>query len=307
MGGKHPHHAYRASTHARFGSARNPAHPNSRSTLRFVHPPHACFHPVSSRCRRSSSATQRRRSGQANAIGSDMYRMCLGSAHVPRALDTGPCAGCAWRRPGVRSVGRHRADSRSETVPAPTGVPGLAPSDRQRSTSTATRRASSRKFTGVVGAAAGRSVTASLGSFGLGSPSQTAPAMSVRPSWPSTSAHATATRPTSVKSGTSPSTARRSLQHPPGGTSAPASSLREPPPAGPVYCPKRQFTTWVSGDVTCAELSGIEASVSGGNHQGHSARWISHGWICGTDLHMSRNPQTANCQSGNSKVVNFPI
>ncbi len=83
--------------------------------------------------------------------------------------------------------------------------------------------------------------------------------------------------------------------------------LREPPPAGPVYCPKRQFTTWVSGDVTCAELSGIEASVSGGNHQGHSARWISHGWICGTDLHMSRNPQTANCQSGNSKVVNFPI
>jgi hypothetical protein len=83
--------------------------------------------------------------------------------------------------------------------------------------------------------------------------------------------------------------------------------LKEPPPAGPVDCPKGQFTTWVSGSVTCAELPGIEALVDGAAHHGHSAKWISHGWICGTDLNMGRNPQTANCQSGDSKVVNFKL
>jgi hypothetical protein len=83
--------------------------------------------------------------------------------------------------------------------------------------------------------------------------------------------------------------------------------LSSGPPAGPVYCPKRQFTTWVSGRVTCAELPGIEALVNGAAHHGHSAKWISHGWICGTDLTVSRNPQTVNCESGNSKVVNFKI
>jgi hypothetical protein len=79
------------------------------------------------------------------------------------------------------------------------------------------------------------------------------------------------------------------------------------PPAGPVYCPKGQFTTWVSGGVTCAELPGIEALVDGAAHKGRSAKWISHGWICGTDLNMGRNPQTVNCQSGNAKGVNFKI
>ena len=78
-------------------------------------------------------------------------------------------------------------------------------------------------------------------------------------------------------------------------------------PAGPVYCPKGQFTTWVSGSVTCAELPGVEALVGAAAHQGHSAKWISHGWICGTDLNMGRKPQTVNCSSGNSKVVNFKI
>jgi hypothetical protein len=78
-------------------------------------------------------------------------------------------------------------------------------------------------------------------------------------------------------------------------------------PAGPVYCPKGQFTMWVSGGATCAELRGIEDLVGGAAHQGHSAKWISHGWICGTDLSMSRNPQTVNCESGNSEVVNFKI
>lgn len=78
-------------------------------------------------------------------------------------------------------------------------------------------------------------------------------------------------------------------------------------PAGPVYCPNGQFTTWVSGSVTCTELPGIEDLVDGAAHRGHSAKWISHGWICGTDLSMSRNPQTANCVSGNSKSVNFKI
>ncbi len=77
--------------------------------------------------------------------------------------------------------------------------------------------------------------------------------------------------------------------------------------AGPVYCPKGQFTMWVSGGVTCAELPGIEALVDGADHQGHSAKWRSHGWICGTDLNMSRNPQTVNCQSGHSKVVYLSI
>jgi hypothetical protein len=78
-------------------------------------------------------------------------------------------------------------------------------------------------------------------------------------------------------------------------------------PEGPVYCPKGQFTNWVSGSVTCAELAGIKALVEGHAHQRHSAKWISHGWICGTDPNTGRNPQTANCQSGNSKVVNFKI
>jgi hypothetical protein len=54
-------------------------------------------------------------------------------------------------------------------------------------------------------------------------------------------------------------------------------------------------------------LPGIESLVGGAAHQGHSAKWISHGWICGTDLNVGRNPQTVNCQSGNSKDVNFKI
>jgi hypothetical protein len=78
-------------------------------------------------------------------------------------------------------------------------------------------------------------------------------------------------------------------------------------PAGPVYCPKGQFTTWAAGTVTCAELPEIKELVDAAAHQGHSAKWINHGWICGSDLHTSRNPQTVNCQSGNSKVVNFKI
>jgi hypothetical protein len=71
--------------------------------------------------------------------------------------------------------------------------------------------------------------------------------------------------------------------------------------------PKGQFTTWVSGSVTCAELPVIEALVGGADHEGHSAKWVSHGWICGTDLNVGRNPRTVNCQSGNSKDVNFKI
>jgi hypothetical protein len=83
--------------------------------------------------------------------------------------------------------------------------------------------------------------------------------------------------------------------------------LNQPPPAAPVDCPKGQFTTWVSGGVTCAELPGIEALVGAAAHQGHSAKWIGHGWICGTDRNMARNPQTVNCQRGNSTDVNFKI
>ncbi|HEY2651224.1 MAG TPA: hypothetical protein VGI50_04835 [Solirubrobacteraceae bacterium] len=83
--------------------------------------------------------------------------------------------------------------------------------------------------------------------------------------------------------------------------------LSSAPRAGPVYCPKGQFTTWVSGSVTCAELPGIEALVASAAHQGRSAKWISHGWICGTDLNMGTSPQTVDCQSGNSKGVNFKI
>lgn len=77
--------------------------------------------------------------------------------------------------------------------------------------------------------------------------------------------------------------------------------------AGPVYCPKGQFNTWVSGGVTCAQLPGIEALVGAAAYQGHSAKWISHGWVCGSDLNMSKNPQTVVCQSGNSKDVSFTI
>jgi hypothetical protein len=83
--------------------------------------------------------------------------------------------------------------------------------------------------------------------------------------------------------------------------------LSQAPPAGPVYCPKGQYTAWVSGSVTCAELPGIEDLVNGTAHEGHSAKWITHGWICGTVPNMGRNLQTVNCQSGNSKVVNFKI
>jgi len=83
--------------------------------------------------------------------------------------------------------------------------------------------------------------------------------------------------------------------------------LSQTPATGPVYCPKGQFNTWVSGTVTCAELPGIADLVGGRVHQGHTAKWISHGWICGTDLAMSRNPQTATCQSGNTDVVTFEI
>jgi hypothetical protein len=83
--------------------------------------------------------------------------------------------------------------------------------------------------------------------------------------------------------------------------------LGHPSQAGPVYCPKGQFNTWVSGSVKCAQLPGIEDLVDGAARQGRSAKWISHGWICGTDLKMSRSPQTVNCQNGNDKVVNFAI
>jgi hypothetical protein len=83
--------------------------------------------------------------------------------------------------------------------------------------------------------------------------------------------------------------------------------VNQAPPVGPVYCPKGQFTTWVSGSVTCAEVPGIEELVDGASHEGHSAKWVSHGWICGTDLNMGRDPQTVSCQSGNSRVVNFKI
>ena len=133
------------------------------------------------------------------------------------------------------------------------------------------------------------------------------PRTSVRPSWPSISVHATATRPISVRSGTSPSTARRSLRASAGWDICTGKLLGQRASAGPVYCPKGQFTTWVSGSVTCAELPGIEDLIDGTAHQGHSAKWISHGWVCGTDLNMGRDPQTVNCQSGNSKVVNFKI
>ncbi len=57
----------------------------------------------------------------------------------------------------------------------------------------------------------------------------------------------------------------------------------------------------VSGGVTCAELPRIKALVGGAAHDGHSAKWISHGWVCGTDLNMGRDPQTVNCQRGNFK------
>jgi hypothetical protein len=77
--------------------------------------------------------------------------------------------------------------------------------------------------------------------------------------------------------------------------------------SGPVYCPKGQFTTWVAGGVSCAELAGIESLVGGTRYRGHSAKWISHGWICGSDLAMGRSPQTVSCQSGNSKSVNFTL
>ncbi|MGH8987214.1 MAG: hypothetical protein ACRDXC_01270 [Acidimicrobiales bacterium] len=78
-------------------------------------------------------------------------------------------------------------------------------------------------------------------------------------------------------------------------------------PDSPVNCPKDQFTTWVSGGLKCRELSGVEDLVDGTAHRGHSARWISHGWICGTDLSMGRNPQTVTCQRGNSEGVSFAI
>lgn len=101
-----------------------------------------------------------------------------------------------------------------------------------------------------------------------------------------------------------------------GETFAPASAgwnictgklLGQTSPVGPLDCPKGQFDAWVAGGVTCAELPGIEDLVKGSAHRGHSAKWISHGWICGTDLSTGRDPQTVNCQSGNSKVVNFKI
>ena len=77
--------------------------------------------------------------------------------------------------------------------------------------------------------------------------------------------------------------------------------------AGPVYCPKGQFTTWVAGGVTCAQLPQIEQLVDAAAHHGRTLRWISHGWICGTDLSQSAHPRTVSCQSGNTKVVNFEI
>jgi hypothetical protein len=101
-----------------------------------------------------------------------------------------------------------------------------------------------------------------------------------------------------------------------GETFAPASArwnlctgkrLSQAPPAGPVYCPRASSPHGSSGSVTCAELPVIEALVGGADHEGHSAKWVSHGWICGTDLNVGRNPRTVNCQSGNSKDVNFKI
>jgi hypothetical protein len=83
--------------------------------------------------------------------------------------------------------------------------------------------------------------------------------------------------------------------------------VSQAPPAGPIYCPKAQFNTWVSGGVKCAELRRVKALVGGAAHEGHSAKWISHGWVCGTDLNMGRDPQTVNCQRGNFKDVNFKI
>jgi hypothetical protein len=78
-------------------------------------------------------------------------------------------------------------------------------------------------------------------------------------------------------------------------------------PPGPIYCPKGQFNAWVSGGVKCAELRRIKALVGGAAHEGHSAKWISHGWVCGTDLNAGRDPQTANCEKGDFKDVNFKI
>ena len=83
-------------------------------------------------------------------------------------------------------------------------------------------------------------------------------------------------------------------------------ALNRAAPPGPVYCPKGQLNTWVSGSVTCAELPKIEALVGGARHRGHSAKWISHGWICGTDL-RNPQPQSVTCQSGNDHVVSFKI
>lgn len=84
-------------------------------------------------------------------------------------------------------------------------------------------------------------------------------------------------------------------------------SLDQKPPAGPLYCPKGQLTTWVAGGVTCDQLPGIEGLVDGDAHRGHSAKWISHGWICGTDPTAGSHLQTVTCQSGNAKGVNFAI
>lgn len=78
-------------------------------------------------------------------------------------------------------------------------------------------------------------------------------------------------------------------------------------PTNPIYCPQGQFTTWVSGGVTCPELPKVKALVRGAAHHGRSAKWISHGWVCGTDLNMGRNPQTANCEKGDFTDVNFKI
>ena len=83
--------------------------------------------------------------------------------------------------------------------------------------------------------------------------------------------------------------------------------LSQRPPPGPVYCPKGQFTTWVSGSVKCSGLPKIEALVGAGRYRGDSAKWVSHGWICGTDLISGSKPQTVTCQRGNSDGVNFKI
>jgi hypothetical protein len=79
------------------------------------------------------------------------------------------------------------------------------------------------------------------------------------------------------------------------------------PQGSPVYCPKGQFTTWVSGGLKCGELPDIEGLVNGAAHRRHSAKWIRHGWICGTDLNTGRNPQTVTCQRGNVETVSFAI